>query len=166
MTSKRRALDTQNCGTNSRIYYSDDSSDSNSRGSDRGHLLKSNNLRKSASRSLPSRSRGGADEDDEYEVEQILEARVYYRKLQYRVKWLGYEDDPAWYNASNFKNSSRKLREFHEANPTVSGPPKRLSHWERCCEEDKDADDFSDDNEPRKIHRRGRRAVRLVRAAI
>ncbi|OCK90785.1 uncharacterized protein K441DRAFT_468647, partial [Cenococcum geophilum 1.58] len=32
------------------------------------------------------------DEDDEYEVEEILEARIYRRKLQYRVKWLGYED--------------------------------------------------------------------------
>lgn len=70
-----------------------------------------------------------ADEDDEYEVEEILEARIYRRKLQYRVKWLGYEDDPEWYGASNFKNSPHKLRDFYTANPTRPGPLKRLGRW-------------------------------------
>lgn len=54
----------------------------------------------------------GANEDDEYEVEEIFEARVYRKKLQYRVKWLGCDKDPEWYDASNFRNCPHKLRDF------------------------------------------------------
>lgn len=156
----RRALETQNCGTDPKICYSNDSSDSSSESSDRGRRLESNKRRKSASRTRRSRSRGGADEDDEYEVEQILEARVYRRKLQYCVKWLGYEDDPAWYDASNFKNSPHKLREFHTANSTRPGPPERLNVWLRCWEEDRDSGDHADDNKPQRSYT-GRGTLRI-----
>ncbi|KAI1669653.1 Chromo domain containing protein [Pyrenophora tritici-repentis] len=159
LPSKRRALDTQNCGTDPKICYSDDSSDSSSETSDRGRRLESNKRRKSTSWPHRSRSRGGAD-DDEYEVEQILAARVYRRKLQYRVKWLGYEDDPAWYDTSNFKNSPRKLREFHTANPSRPGPPARLNVWLQCWEEDRDTDDHSDDNKPQRSYA-GRGTLRM-----
>ena len=115
-------------------------------------VLKATRDKKSGLWSYRSRSLGGADKDDEYEVEQILEARIYRRKLQYRVKWLGYEDDPAWYDASNFKNSSRKLREFHTANPTRLGPPERLEVWLRCWEEDRNAGNHSDNNKPQRSY--------------
>jgi hypothetical protein len=107
---------------------------------------------KSASPPRRSRSGGGADEDDEYEVEQILEGCVCRSKLQYRVKWLGYEDNSVWYDASNFKNSPRKLRECHTTNLTRPGPPKRLDVWLRCWKEDRDADDHSDDNKPQRSY--------------
>jgi hypothetical protein len=94
------------------------------------------------------RNRGSADEDNEYEVEEILDACVNRRKLQYRVKWLGYEDDLEWYDASNFKNSPYKLRGFHMANPLRPGPPKRLGMWVQCWEEESDANDHPDDNKP------------------
>ncbi|PVH91140.1 hypothetical protein DM02DRAFT_368141 [Periconia macrospinosa] len=55
------------------------------------------------------RAHGGID-NGEYEVAQILEARLHYRKLQYRAKWSGYGPDPVWYAASNFKRSPYKLR--------------------------------------------------------
>jgi hypothetical protein len=93
--------------------------------------------------------------DDEYEVEQILEARVYHRRLLYRVKWLGYKDDPEWYDASNFKNSPHKLRDFHTANPTRPGPPKELKRRVRCWEEDRDADDHPNDNKPERSYTGG-----------
>jgi hypothetical protein len=108
---------------------------------------------------------GGASDDTEYEVKRIRANRLHLGNLQYQVQWVGYKTDPEWYNASNFKNSPLKLREFHEANPTVPGPPRRLSRWERCYEEDRDAEDFSDDDKPLKTARGGRRAVRLGRAA-
>jgi hypothetical protein len=60
-----------------------------------------------------------APQDDGYEVEQILEARVCRRKLQYRVKWLGYEDDLAWYDASNFKNTVALARSVGFTPPTL-----------------------------------------------
>jgi hypothetical protein len=153
-------LDRRNCGIAPKICYSDDSSDSSSESNDRGRCFKSNKRRKSASPPRRSRSGGGADEEDEHEVEQILEGRVCRRKLQYRVKWLGYEDDPTWYDAYNFKNSPRKLREFHTANPTRPGPPKRLDVWLRCWDEDRDADDHPNDNKPQRPYA-GREALRL-----
>jgi predicted aspartyl protease/transposase InsO family protein len=55
----------------------------------------------------------------EWEVQQILGSRLFKRQLQYRVKWVGYDDDPAWYPAGNFVNSNDKVKEFHEENPTA-----------------------------------------------
>ena len=77
-------------------------------------------------------NRGSTDKDDEYKVEEILDAGVNRRKLQYRVKWLRYKDDLQWYDASNFKNSPHKLRSFHTASPTRPGPPKMLERWLQC----------------------------------
>lgn len=98
------------------------------------------------------RNRGRADEGDEYEVEMILDARVNRGKLQYRAKWLGYKDDPAWYDAGNFKNSPYKLRDFHTANRLKPGPPKRLRIWVQCWDEDRDANDHLDDNKPERAY--------------
>jgi hypothetical protein len=57
-------------------------------------------------------------EEDEYKVKHALEARIFRRKLKYCVKWVGYDDDPMWYNAVNLKNSPHKLHNFHRANLT------------------------------------------------
>ena len=32
------------------------------------------------------------DGEEEFEVEEILDSRIRYRKLQYLIKWLGYPD--------------------------------------------------------------------------
>jgi hypothetical protein len=53
-----------------------------------------------------------------------------------------------WYDVSNFKNSPRKPRGFHTANPTRLGLPKMLNVCLRCWEEERDTDDHSDDNKP------------------
>ncbi|KAH8708596.1 hypothetical protein GQ44DRAFT_455518 [Phaeosphaeriaceae sp. PMI808] len=51
------------------------------------------------------RNRGSLGEDSEYEIEQILRARLLRGKLQYRADWIGYAVDPKWYDASNFKDT-------------------------------------------------------------
>jgi len=94
------------------------------------------------------------DEDNEYEVEGILDSRISRKKLQYRAKWVGYENDPDWYDASNFKNSSHRLHDFHAANPAQPGPPARLWRWTQCWEEDIDAD-HPNDNKPKRLHTNG-----------
>lgn len=152
MASEQPVLGNQNCSINSIICYSDDNSDSCSESSSPSRHLKSNKRRKSASQPCRSRSHSGAEEDDEYEVEQILKARIHLRKLQYHVKWLDYEDDPTWYDASNFKNSPHKLCEFHTANTTSPGPPQRLKVWLRCWEEGRDAVDHSEDDKPQRSY--------------
>jgi len=58
--------------------------------------------------------------EPEYELEEIVDARLYYGKLQYRAKWTGYspEHDKVWYPASNFENAIHTKQRFHERYPT------------------------------------------------
>jgi hypothetical protein len=139
--------DAKNCYSN---HSSDDLSDYNSE--DHSRYMKSNKQPISTVRPYRLRNQrrkcnhSTADKDEEYEVENILNARLSRGKLQYCVKWLGYKDDQTWYDASNFKNSPYKLRDFHLADTTRPGPPKRLGRWIECWEEDRDADDHPDDN--------------------
>ena len=44
---------------------------------------------------------------DEYELDEIIDSRLHYNKLQYRAKWTGYppEHDKVWYPASNFEHA-------------------------------------------------------------
>ncbi|KAF2690338.1 hypothetical protein K458DRAFT_383455 [Lentithecium fluviatile CBS 122367] len=74
-------------------------------------------------------SAGAGDEDWELIGDiSSLETGEAGGKLQYRVKWVRYSDDPKWYNAANFKNSPHKLYDFHEANLARPGPPQRLNY--------------------------------------
>jgi transposase InsO family protein len=87
-------------------------------------------------------------EDEEWEVEEILAVRVRNRRLQYRAKWVGYDIDPEWYPASNFKYSPHKLRDFHLHNPTLRGPPANLPKWIKEWEQGKDDyDELEGDSE-------------------
>src|ERR1700761_1975555 len=48
------------------------------------------------------------DGEPEYELEEIIDSRLYRNKLQYQAKWTGYssEHDKTWYPAENFNNAS------------------------------------------------------------
>jgi transposase InsO family protein len=86
----------------------------------------------------------------EWEVEEILSSRLLGRskKLQYRAKWRGHDDDPTWYDAVNFKGAPHQLRDYHAQYPKRPGPPRNLSLWLKHWEEDEDAPDKDDDNLP------------------
>lgn len=89
------------------------------------------------------------DNELEWEVEKILDCRLFRKKtLQYKAKWTGYDDDPAWYPASNFKNSPLVIRGFHHENVNKPGPPKNLQHWLKSWERDEDPETRDDDNDP------------------
>jgi transposase InsO family protein len=88
------------------------------------------------------------DNQEEWEVQEILAVRLHYHKLQYRVRWIGHDDDPTWYPAQNFKNAASKIQTFHEKFPTLPGPPKRLQEWLRAAEEDDFLMDHPDDDSP------------------
>jgi hypothetical protein len=54
------------------------------------------------------------DEKEEYEVNDILNSRYHYEKLQYRVAWIDHLSDRAWYSAENFQNHSKEiLDDYH-----------------------------------------------------
>ncbi|EED18927.1 retrotransposon polyprotein, putative [Talaromyces stipitatus ATCC 10500] len=84
--------------------------------------------------------------EHEWEVDKVLDSKIRYRKLNYRVAWIGYDPDPQWYPARNFKNAPAKLREFHAAYPDKPGPPRRLQEWLDAADRDEFLPDEDDDD--------------------
>ena len=60
------------------------------------------------------------DGEEEWQVDEILDARMRYRKLQYLVKWTGY-DRPEWEDARNI-NGLQAIDQFHARHPEKPGP--------------------------------------------
>ena len=58
--------------------------------------------------------------DEEWEVEEVLESRIRYGKLQYLVKWTGY-DRPDWQDAK-MVNGLQAIDIFHRRYPESLGP--------------------------------------------
>jgi len=55
------------------------------------------------------------NDEDEWEIDDILNSRWYRRRLQYRVKWNDYDNDLNWYNADGdeFMNAQKIVDDFH-----------------------------------------------------
>ncbi len=55
------------------------------------------------------------NDEDEWEIDDILNFRWYQRRLQYWVKWKSYDNDFNWYNADDdeFMNAQEIVDEFH-----------------------------------------------------
>jgi hypothetical protein len=56
------------------------------------------------------------DEQNEkkYEIDDILNSRYHYEKLQYRIVWIDHSSDKAWYSEENFQEHSKKiLNDYH-----------------------------------------------------
>lgn len=81
--------------------------------------------------------------DDEYDVDEVLACKIVNKELCYRVKWLNRDEDWEFYPASDLKYAPHKLRDFHLANPTLPGPPRRLLEWVAAWE-DEQADENYD----------------------
>ena len=65
------------------------------------------------------------DGQEEFEVEEVLDARVKRRKLEYFVKWKGYdESNNTWEPEGNLENAPTKIQEFHKRHPQA---PRRVS---------------------------------------
>ena len=59
----------------------------------------------------------------EYDVEKILDSRIYQRKLQYEVKWEGWDEGHiSWEPAENVENAKELVEEFHKEHPDAVGP--------------------------------------------
>ena len=101
------------------------------------------------------------DEEEEWEVDQVITSRLYYNKLQYQVQWRGWDPDPIYYDAESFKNATTKLREYHAANPEAPGPPLRISEWEQAALADEIDPPHPEDNasatEKKQLRRSGRK---------
>ena len=69
-----------------------------------------------------------------------MNSQLYRKKLQYQVKWAGFDDDTTWYPASYFKGSPHQLRDFHSEYPSRPGPPQCLNEWMKSWEDGVDDD--------------------------
>ena len=57
-------------------------------------------------------------------VEEILNSRVFRRRLQYLVKWEGYGmEGNTWEYSENIDNALEKVADFHRCNPAA---PRRI----------------------------------------
>ena len=64
------------------------------------------------------------DGEEEYVVEEILNSRMFRRRLQYLVKWEGYGvEGNTWEYSENVDNAPEKVAEFHQRNPAA---PRRI----------------------------------------
>ena len=60
------------------------------------------------------------DHDKEYEVDAIIDSRIYKGKLQYLVHWKGYDESKrTWEPVSNLKNSPEIVEQFHKSHPSA-----------------------------------------------
>jgi hypothetical protein len=57
------------------------------------------------------------DGENEWEVEQILDSRIRYRKLQYKAQWKNHPLDDTWYPATDFTNAPEITQAFHHKYP-------------------------------------------------
>ena len=74
--------------------------------------------------------------EPEYELEEIVDSRLHYNKLQYGAKWTGYEPehDKTWYPADNFGNANLAKRNFHSGYPNKPhlDQTRRTGEWRRA----------------------------------
>lgn len=64
------------------------------------------------------------DGEEEYEVEEIIDSRIFRRQLQYLVRWKGYgPGDNSWEPAKNV-NAEDAVRDFYAQNPSA---PRKLN---------------------------------------
>lgn len=73
---------------------------------------------------------------DEFEVEEILDAKITRRKLKFRAKWNGETRlDTTWYPATNYENSPEIVLDFYR-----KYPDKPRDEWVENLEKKKEND--------------------------
>ena len=58
------------------------------------------------------------NDEEEWEVDDILDTKKHGRRLLFRVKWKGYDEDKQWYPSTNFENSPEIVDDFYKRHPT------------------------------------------------
>jgi hypothetical protein len=54
------------------------------------------------------------DEKEKYEVNDILDRRYHYEKLQCKIVWIDHFLDRAWYSTKNFENFKNIIKNYHQ----------------------------------------------------
>jgi hypothetical protein len=86
---------------------------------------------------------------EEWEVEKVLASKLYRGKIRYMVQWFGYDPDPQYYPAGNFKYFPRVLAQYHKEYPNKPGTPRSLSKWLELYNAGEE--DYEDENDERPL---------------
>jgi hypothetical protein len=54
------------------------------------------------------------NDEKEYEINDILDSRYHYDKLQYKIVWTDHSSDKAWYSTKNFEHFKIILKNYHQ----------------------------------------------------
>jgi iron-sulfur cluster repair protein YtfE (RIC family) len=54
------------------------------------------------------------NDEEEYEMNDILNSRYHYDKLQYKVVWTNHFSNRAWYSTENFEHFKNILKNYHQ----------------------------------------------------
>ena len=65
---------------------------------------------------------------EKWKVEDIFNAKSYWSKLQYWVKWVGWDEIREWYDIAGFENFPKIVKDFYSC---YSGKPRsgKLAVW-------------------------------------
>jgi hypothetical protein len=67
------------------------------------------------------------DDEEKFEMNDILNSKYHYEKLQYKVAWTDHSSDRAWYSAKNFQDHSKEiLNDYHQRYSDKSESKLRL----------------------------------------
>jgi hypothetical protein len=67
------------------------------------------------------------DDEEEFEIDDILNSRYHYEKLQYKVVWTDHSSDRVWYSTKNFQDHSKEvLNDYHQRYSDKSESKLRL----------------------------------------
>jgi hypothetical protein len=54
------------------------------------------------------------NDEEEYKMNNILNSRYHYDKLQYKVVWTNHFSNKAWYSTENLKHFKNILKNYHQ----------------------------------------------------
>jgi hypothetical protein len=52
--------------------------------------------------------------EKKYEIDDILDSRYHYEKLQYKIVWIDHFSDRTWYSTKNFKHFKNLLKNYYQ----------------------------------------------------
>ena len=63
------------------------------------------------------------EEDEEFEVSEILDSKIIRKKLEYLVHWQGYDiSERTWEPISNLRHVPEMIQDFHHQYPIKPSP--------------------------------------------
>ena len=60
------------------------------------------------------------DNEEEWEVKEIFDARKHYSRIQFKVKWVGHDENRNWYNSEKFDYAIDIVKNFYEQHSNKS----------------------------------------------